>query len=234
MKAVGYLRVSGASQLEGNGFERQLESIAAYAAKNTIEIVGVYREEAVPGRTEMDARPAFMAMLADLLSNHCRTIIVERLDRLAREFRVQEELLLYLMRKELTLISADTGEDITAAMSADPMRRFVVQLQGLLAELDKNLTVAKLAKARKAVRDRGEFQGGNIPYGYAPTKATEEQIVRANQERVIAERIRLARQQGYTYAAIRQGLEAEGLEPRNGGQWQLSTIRQIARTKSGA
>ena len=72
-KAVMYLRVSGASELDGTG------------------------------NTEMDARPAFMNMLADLLSNGCRTIIVERLDRLAREFRVQEELLLYhICVKQLT------------------------------------------------------------------------------------------------------------------------------------
>ena len=30
-KAVAYLRVSGPSQLDGNGFERQLEAVAAWA-----------------------------------------------------------------------------------------------------------------------------------------------------------------------------------------------------------
>lgn len=227
-KAVAYLRVSGASQLEGNGFERQLESITAYAAKNTVEIVGVYREEAVPGKTEMDARPAFMAMLADLLSNHCRCIIVERLDRLAREYRIQEELLLYLMRHSLTLIAADTGENITEAMLADPMRRFVVQLQGLLAELDKNLLVAKLKKARASVRAKGGFNGGNIPYGYTPKRATQEEIKRADQEREIAQYIRILRSQGLYLNSIRQRLESAGYKPRNGGKWQLSSIRKIA------
>ena len=62
--------------------------------------MGTYREDEIAGKTEMDSRPAFMTMLDDLLSSGCRTIIVERLDRLARALRVQEELLLYLMRKQ--------------------------------------------------------------------------------------------------------------------------------------
>src|SRR5215471_7217905 len=156
MKAVAYLRVSGASQLDGEGFGRQLDTITAYAQANGFELVGSYREEAVPGKTDMADRPAFLEMLSDLLSNGCRTIIVERLDRLAREYRVQEELLLFLMRKGLTLISADTGEDITAAMGADPMRKALIQIQGIFAELEKSLLVLKLRKARTAVQARGE------------------------------------------------------------------------------
>lgn len=230
-KAVAYLRVSGASQIEGNGFDRQLESVTAYASSHTMEIIGVYREEAVPGKTEMDARPAFMAMLADLLSNGCRTIIVERLDRLAREFRVQEELLLYLMRKELTLISSDTGEDITAAMNADPMRRFVVQLQGLLAELDKNLTVAKLKKARASKRAKGGFAGGNLPYGYASERASVQELERAVHEQGIVEKIRQWRAEGLGLTAIRHKLVGEELKPRNGGIWHLSTIKSILRAE---
>jgi DNA invertase Pin-like site-specific DNA recombinase len=231
-KACAYLPVSGASQLDGEGWGRQSDTIAAYAAAHGLEITGTYREEAVPGKTELADRPAFMEMLAALLSNGCRTIIVERLDRLAREYRVQEELVMYLLRNGLTLISADTGEDITAAMSADPMKRFIVQLQGLLAELDKNLTVAKLSKARKAVRDRGGFGGGNVPYGHVPRKATAAEIERAAGERTIAERIRVLRASGMTFDAIREALTADGMQPRKGDHWQLSTIRQIVRAKT--
>ena len=102
MKVCGYVRVSGNSQIDGEGFPRQEQAIRDYATANGYELVNIYREEAISGTPEMSDRPAFMQLLADLLSNGCRTVLVERLDRLAREFRVQEELLLYLMRKELT------------------------------------------------------------------------------------------------------------------------------------
>lgn len=84
MKAVMYLRVSGASQIDGNGFDRQIETIQAYANSSDYQIMGD-EERAVPGKTGFEERPPFMTMLADLLSNVCRTIIVERLDQLARE-----------------------------------------------------------------------------------------------------------------------------------------------------
>ena len=84
-KAVAYLRVSSDSQLNGNGFDRQQDTITQYASAHDLVIVGTYREEAVPGKTKHEQRPAFMTMLADLLSNGCRTTIVERLDSLARE-----------------------------------------------------------------------------------------------------------------------------------------------------
>jgi hypothetical protein len=37
------------------GFGRQLEAVTAYAKVHDWEIIKVYREEAVPGKTEMQA-----------------------------------------------------------------------------------------------------------------------------------------------------------------------------------
>jgi hypothetical protein len=63
----------------------------------------------------------FTEMLADILSNGCRTIIVERLDRLARDLGIQNQLVVMLCSKGLTLISTDTQQDVTATFSGDPM-----------------------------------------------------------------------------------------------------------------
>ena len=45
-------------------------------------------------------------MLTAILSNGVRTVIVERLDRLAREYGVQEQLLVYLAAKGVALCTA--------------------------------------------------------------------------------------------------------------------------------
>ena len=45
LKAFGYCRVSGAGQIDGNGFERQENAIRTFALKSKIEIVHVYREQ---------------------------------------------------------------------------------------------------------------------------------------------------------------------------------------------
>jgi len=159
--AVAYLRVSGRSQIDGDGFDRQWECCTQYASGTAdICIEHPYLEKAISGTTDETARPAFQQMVQDLLSNGCRTVIVEGLDRLAREYRIQESLLIYLAAKGITLIAARTGENITEAVHSDPMRKAMVQMQGVFAELEKALLVKKLRHARDSKRGKtGKCEG---------------------------------------------------------------------------
>ena len=158
-KAVAYLRVSSKSQKEGDGFDRQLAEVEAYAKKHKVEIVQIFKED-VSGTTSETDRPQFQEMVSDLLRNGVRTVIVERLDRLAREYRIQESLLIYLAAKGISLISAATEEDVTAEISADPMKKALIQMQGVFAELEKSLLVKKLRSARERKKEEtGKCEG---------------------------------------------------------------------------
>ena len=57
-QAYAYLRVSGQGQLNGHGFDRQLEAIEAFCKKKGYQIADVF-QEAVSGTTEETQRPAF-------------------------------------------------------------------------------------------------------------------------------------------------------------------------------
>ena len=59
-------------------------------------------------RKGIEERLAFQEMLGCLLGNGCRTIIVESLDRLAREYRIQEQILIYLSSKRISLVAANS------------------------------------------------------------------------------------------------------------------------------
>ena len=157
---VAYLRVSGKGQVDGTGLDRQLDTITAWAKQTGATVERVYREEGVSGTLDESHRPAFATMVEDLLSNGCRTVVVESLDRFARDLSVQMQLLAYMISKGLTLISATTGDDVTAAVADDPMRRAMVQMQGIFSELDKNLLVRKLRKGReKRRKESGKCEG---------------------------------------------------------------------------
>lgn len=159
-KAYGYVRVSSQGQVEGDGFRRQEAEIETYALTHGYEVVHVYREEGVSGATGEADRPAFQAMVEVILRNGVRTIIVEGMDRLAREYRVQETLLVYLVSKGITLIAARTGENVTEAIMGDPMRKALIQVQGMFSELEKGLLVKKLRVAREQIRkDTGRCEG---------------------------------------------------------------------------
>ena len=148
MQAVGYCRVSGKNQIEKAGFVRQEEKIKRYCKKNKITLVEIYKEQVSGAKGEND-RPEFTSMINSVLSKDARTIIVESLDRLAREYRIQEQILFYIASKGIDLISADSGENITQEIQKDPVKKALIQMQGIFSELEKSRLVRKLKDARE-------------------------------------------------------------------------------------
>jgi DNA invertase Pin-like site-specific DNA recombinase len=211
-RAAAYVRVSGKGQVNGTGPDRQREIIHQYADANGLTVETVY-EEAYTG-TEAE-RPVFTTMLRDLLTNGCRTIIVESLDRFARDLSVQLQLTALLASRSVRLLNASTGQDVSAAMQDDPMMRAMVQIQGVFSELDKRLTVAKLAKARQLSRRRDGRCEGAKPFGYYDGEAEAIQ------------RMHALRNEGASYGQIARTLDAEGIATRSGRPWSASVVRRI-------
>ena len=92
-KAVAYQRVSGQSQIDGDGFPRQSAAASKYAERNGLEIVDEYRDEGISGTSELAGRPGLAALLDRIESNGVRIVLVENATRLARDLFVQEVLL---------------------------------------------------------------------------------------------------------------------------------------------
>ena len=176
-------------------------------------------------------------MVADLLSNGCRTVVVSSLDRFARQYDIQQQLATYLASKEIALYSANTGENITAALMGDPMRRAMVQMQGIFFELDKNLIISKLARGRMYAR----IQDG-IAKGYSEEEAgkygrcegrkgygTDKD--RPEEHKVLAQMIAL-HAQGNNPEQIARFLNAQGTPTRYGKSWLSQGVSRIlARNK---
>lgn len=220
-QAFAYLRVSTVGQVQGHGFDRQLDAIQAYAREAGIEIVQVFKEEGISGTADETERPAFQELMAAVLGNGVRTIIVESMDRLARELRIQEALLVYLASKGVNLISARTAENITQAVQADPLKKALVQVQGVFAELEKNQLVRRLKKGRDKTRQLTGRCEGRRPYG-----DTED-------ERAVIRRIRAMRRRrrnglkGMTLQAIADRLNSEGIPTKDGLHWRPVQIHRI-------
>ena len=89
MKVYAYLRVSGKGQLNGHGFDRQLDAVKAYCDKHGLEIDKVFKEQ-VSGTADETDRPEFSLMVTAILRDSVDTIIVESLDRLASFHRFEQ------------------------------------------------------------------------------------------------------------------------------------------------
>jgi len=214
VKAYGYLRVSGQNQIDGHGLDRQLDAVKKYAEANRYEIIRVFKEEGISGTKDEEHRPAFKEMVSEILRDGVDTIIVESLDRLAREYRIQEQLLIYLVSKGISLISANTGENVTQAIQADPMKKAMVQIQGIFAELDKSLLVKKLRKSREQIRqEKGKCEGRKR---YGEDSPHEQKVVK---------RIKLMRRKrkgglkGMSMQQIADKLNEEGIKTKTGRRW---------------
>jgi DNA invertase Pin-like site-specific DNA recombinase len=77
----------------GDGFERQLVAIRAYAQANGIKIAKIFREEGVSGTKDLENRPALQDLLTALHSSGVKLGLIEKLDRLARDLMIQESVI---------------------------------------------------------------------------------------------------------------------------------------------
>jgi len=220
-EAVGYCRVSSTGQqTNGTGLDRQEAAIRAYAEKAGYTIVKIYQEAFTGTETE---RPVFESMLCDILDNGCRTVIVECLDRLARDLSVQLQIISLLASKGVVLINAMTGQDATNP--SDAMSKAMIQVQGVFAELDKNLLVRKLRKGREAKKQETGRCEGRKPFGYYPGEAETLTRIKSLYRKVKGKKRR-------SFAAIARVLNAEGVPTRIAGKrWHSSTIARILNKK---
>jgi DNA invertase Pin-like site-specific DNA recombinase len=209
-KAFGYLRVSGKSQIEGDGFPRQRKAIEAYAKKNGFKIAQWFTEEGVSGTLE--SREALDAMLVALMSNGVDTVIVESLSRLSRDLRVQENLIHQYFTNRFTLVSATEPE----LGSDDPNRVFMRQIFGAVHQLDKSNLVLKLRAARQRSRVKNGRCEGRKPFG-----------TREGESAVLARMKELATTK--TYKQIADALNVEGFTTRTSGKWFPGTVYNILR-----
>jgi DNA invertase Pin-like site-specific DNA recombinase len=219
MRAYAYVRVSGSGQVNKGGFDRQLKAISKYSKENSIELVDTFQEEGTSGTLEN--RPALARLLVSLELNHhgISTVIIEKLDRLARDLMVQEAIIRDFKSKGFKLISAAEGPDLLAD---DPSRKLIRQVFGSIAEYEKSMLVQKLKASRERIKViTGKCEGRK---GYHDTEEGQ----------AIVKRIHVLRrkQKHYkrrTWQQVADILNSEGIRTMEGRNWTLYRVQQTAK-----
>src|SRR5713101_1640723 len=90
-RGFGYVRVSSTGQADESkdGIPRQKAAIRKWAAANGVRIVRWF-EDSVSGKKDLDNRPALQELMAALHGNGVQLVVIEKLDRLARDLMIQE------------------------------------------------------------------------------------------------------------------------------------------------
>jgi len=210
MKAFIYCRVSSIGQADGDGFTRQELACREYAAAHEIEIAEVFRDS-MTGKSDMEDRPAMAQMLVALEENGVRTVLIEKLDRVARDLLVQETIIGDMIRRGYTVVSTMEPD----LCSKDPSRVLIRQIFGALAQYDRSMIVAKTRAARDRIRARTGRCEGRKPYGEYPGEAEVLLTMKA------------MRAEGSTYAQIADRLLLAGQLARSGKPWCLQSVGKI-------
>lgn len=220
-KVVSYVRVSTQRQTVEGGPDRQREAIAGYCAQHGLELVREFFE-GVTGTAESIDRPVFSELLIFLeQDNSVTAIVIEKLDRLARELLVQESIIAILRKRSVRVYSADQGALIDlASTSADPARDLFRQFLGMISQFEKKNLCARMAaglRRKKALTGRG---AGNLPFGVAKDPA-----VQFAERTVLAAMVAMAEETPRpSYEKITRRLNEAGLRNRVGNPWTRQQV----------
>lgn len=218
MNVVGYIRVSSKGQIDGDGPTRQHVAIHDFCKTHGLVRAQTFEELGVSGTVEASNREAFsdMVVYIDSLKGtkaQVDAVVVERLDRLARDLMVSEVLLKELRTRGIKVFATDQGALMDMANDdGDPTRKLIRQIIGALAEWEKSHLVLKLRLARERKKRQGFRMCGGVPYGET-----------AN-ERIIIGLIKQWRSQKFTFERIAQLLNASDFKTRKGGMWRKSGV----------
>ena len=136
-------------------------------------------------------------MMQALHGNGVKLILVEKLDRLARDLMIQETIIGDLRKYGFELVSVAEPD----LCRDDPTRKLMRQIFGAISEYEKTMIVIKLRGARQRKKARTGRCEGRKPYGHYPG------------EKSVVERMRALRKEGLGFdrLAVRLNEEGDGL-----------------------
>ncbi len=163
MRAVAYIRVSDASQVEGHSLEAQERAFREHCRLKGWEPVRVYREEGKSAHVDaIRKRPAFRQLLDDAGKRQFDVVLVHTFDRWARNLRVGLEALSILGQNNVGLVSISENLDYST-----PHGKLATQMLGAFAEYYSEALATHVKKGVSERARQGKHLGG-VPFGYMP------------------------------------------------------------------
>lgn len=226
MRIVAYLRVSTDKQAEeGLGLDVQAEAIERWVRKHRHRLVATFRDEGVSGSNGLDARVGLAEALRALREGKADGLVVYRLDRLARDLVLQEQLLGEIRRMGGRLFTTSAAEaGYLDDDPDDPSRKLIRQILGAVADYERGMIALRLRSGRRAKAARGGFAYGSPAFGL---RAEGGELVPVPEEQATVARARELHGQGASLRDIAQTLDAEGHRPKRGARWHPQTVARV-------
>jgi DNA invertase Pin-like site-specific DNA recombinase len=225
MRLAAYLRVSTDAQTDGLGLEVQATAIAKWASAKGHSIAGTFTDAGISGSNGIDTRTGLADAHAALKDGIAAGIVVYRLDRLARDLILQEQILAELRRNGWAAFSTSASEAAYLLDDpGDPSRKLIRQVLGAVAEYERSMITLRLRSGRARKAETGGFAYGAPPYGY---RTVDGELVAVAHEQATLARIRQMHHDGKSLRWIAHVLNTEGVKPRRGRAWYPGVLCRL-------
>jgi site-specific DNA recombinase len=220
IKAVGYIRVSTAEQVDGESLNNQEKEIKRYAEFNETLLQKVYADKGKSG-----AKIEFRTELQDLLKQAKKGIfqllIIHKISRLARNTKEFLNIVEELHQHGVGLVSVSEKFDTTT-----PNGKLMITILASFAEFEHNTIKEQTQQNRKARWQARERYIGKPPFGYR-VKDKKELIIHKDEAKTYKLIANMYLNQRMSINDIVIELNAKGIKTRQANKWSNAVISRI-------
>ncbi len=159
MIAAIYIRVSTMNQVDKDSLSTQEARLKAYCEAHDFPEYKVYKDAGFSAKDTN--RPALKKLFKDIRNGRVKAVLVTKLDRITRSLRDLVSLVDFFSDNSVDFISITQNVD-----SSGPFGRFMRDLLGLIAQLEREVTAERVSEDMHYRATQGKWNGGVIPFGY--------------------------------------------------------------------
>ncbi|MGI6649585.1 MAG: recombinase family protein [Bacillota bacterium] len=163
MSYAAYCRVSTEEQAKGDNIQAQIQNIKEYCDRQNIVILedNWFKDDGISGTIPLRDRPEGSRMLLDILEGKITQVLILRVDRLARDEFVAQEIYQLFKKAGVSLISINEPFNYF-----EPSGQLMASMFSTFAAYDRAVIKQRFTEGKVRHARNGFFPQGNIPFGY--------------------------------------------------------------------
>ncbi len=215
-KAIGYVRVSTVKQVtDGVSIDAQKEKIAAWCNLNDYELVHIYEDAGLSGKSIAHRKDLQEALLA---LNKNMAFVCYSLSRVSRKLEDMLKISNHIKDTGADLISLSERIDTTGSSG-----RMVFNMLAVINEFERDVISERTKMAMQHLKDNNKVYS-HIPYGF---NNEDGYLVENFAEQLIIKKMYEYSQLGYGHRKIATQLNKQNIKSKHGGIWYAKTVKSI-------
>ncbi|MGX0301548.1 cassette chromosome recombinase CcrB [Staphylococcus hominis] len=215
----GYIRVSTERQVEGYSIEGQITQIEQYCQFNGYELVDIYADRGISGKSMN--RPELQRMLNDAKNGKLDCVMVYKINRLARNTSDLLTIVEELHRQNVEFFSLSERMEVKNSTG-----KLMLQILASFSEFERNTILENIYTGQRQRALEGYYQG-NLPLGYNNIPDNKKELMINQHEANIVKYIFESYAKGHGYRKIANALNHKGYVTKKGNPFSISAVTYI-------